>query len=154
MRISDWSSDVCSSDLHQRPLRRGREPRPAPRAPARGARMTTADMQPDQLEDAPRGEQFYQGLLDDEIRPVPVSLRATSRGFTGSGGIERSRYFDPEFHRREMEGVWSRVWQMACRGEQNPNVGDSIVYEIGDWSLIVVRTAPDEIRALDRKSVV
>src|SRR3546814_19568535 len=83
--------------------------------------MTTADMQPDKLEDAPRGEQFYQGLLDDEIRPVPVSLRATSRGFTGSGGIERSRSFAPEFHRRAMTGVWRPVWKMASRAGQTPH---------------------------------
>src|SRR3546814_16956334 len=107
--------------------------------------MTTADMQPDQLEDAPRGEQFYQGLLDDEIRPVPVSLRATSRGFTGSSGLARSRYFDPEFHRREMECVWRRVCQMACRAAQIPTVRALIVYDIGDWSLIFARTAPDAL---------
>ena len=36
---------------------------------------------------------------------------------------------------------------MACREEQIPEVGDSVVYELADTSLIVVRTAPDEIRA-------
>jgi nitrite reductase/ring-hydroxylating ferredoxin subunit len=36
---------------------------------------------------------------------------------------------------------------MACREEQIPEVGDSVVYEIADTSLIVVRTATDEIRA-------
>ena len=58
-----------------------------------------------------------------------------------------SRYFDPEFHRLEVERVWSRAWQMACREEQIAEVGDCVVYEIADRSLIVVRTAPDEIRA-------
>ncbi len=43
--------------------------------------------------------------------------------------------------------MWGRTWQMACREEQIPEVGDSLVYEIADWSLVVVRTAPDEIRA-------
>jgi phenylpropionate dioxygenase-like ring-hydroxylating dioxygenase large terminal subunit len=43
--------------------------------------------------------------------------------------------------------VWSRVWQMACREEQIPNVGDSVVYDIAGFSLIVVRSAPDRIRA-------
>src|SRR3546814_5992837 len=33
MRISDWSSDVCSSDLQ----RRGEQPAKQPRPPARGA---------------------------------------------------------------------------------------------------------------------
>ena len=43
--------------------------------------------------------------------------------------------------------MWRRVWQMACREEQIPEVGDSLVYDIVDASLIIVRTAPDEIRA-------
>ena len=94
-----------------------------------------------------RGERFYQRLLDEETREVPVSLRATSAGHLDPAGIVASRYFDPEFHRREVEQVWGRTWQMACREEQIPQVGDSIVYEIADWSLIVVRTASDEIRA-------
>src|SRR5687767_13084574 len=95
----------------------------------------------------PRGERFYQDLLDDEVRPVPVSLRSTSPGFTEPAGVAPSRYFDSEFHRLEVKCVWGRVWQMACREEQIAQVGDSIVYEIADWSLIVVRTAEDEIRA-------
>src|SRR3546814_4396714 len=34
MRISDWSSDVCSSDLHRQP---GGQPAPEPRRSRRGA---------------------------------------------------------------------------------------------------------------------
>ncbi|CAO5165324.1 Rieske (2Fe-2S) domain protein [Frankia sp. AiPs1] len=94
-----------------------------------------------------RGQHFYQRLLDDETRPVPESLRAVSAGYTEPGGIAPTRYFDPEFHRREVEKVWGHTWQMACREEQIPEVGDSIVYDIADWSLIVLRTAPDDIRA-------
>ena len=44
--------------------------------------------------------------------------------------------------------MWGHVWQMACREEQIPEVGDSVLYEIADWSLIVVRTAPDTISAV------
>jgi phenylpropionate dioxygenase-like ring-hydroxylating dioxygenase large terminal subunit len=94
-----------------------------------------------------RGQHFYQQLLDEETRPVPASLRAASVGHTEPAAVAPSRYFDPEFHRLEVERVWGRVWQMACREEQIAEVGDSLVYEIADWSLIVVRTAPDEVRA-------
>jgi phenylpropionate dioxygenase-like ring-hydroxylating dioxygenase large terminal subunit len=94
-----------------------------------------------------RGEQYFQRLLDDETQPVPESLRATSTSPVGDLEITRERYFEPAFHRLEVERMWRRVWQMACREEQLPEVGDSIVYEISDASLIVVRTAPDEIRA-------
>ena len=111
--------------------------------------MTTPGLGPNagQHDEIARGERFYQQLLDDETRPVPVSLRATSVGHTEPVTIAPARYFDQEFHRLEVERVWGRTWQMACREEQIPEVGDSLVYEIADWSLIVVRTAPDEIRA-------
>ena len=97
--------------------------------------------------DVARGERYYQQLLDEETRAVPVSLRATSVGPLEPTEIAPARYFDPEFHRLEVDRIWRRVWQMACREEQIPEVGDSVVYDIADDSLIVVRTAADEIRA-------
>ncbi|MCU1458260.1 MAG: aromatic ring-hydroxylating dioxygenase subunit alpha [Actinomycetia bacterium] len=97
--------------------------------------------------EAGRGEVFFQSLLDDDTRPVPASLRATSTVGADDLDIAPGRYFEPEFHRLEVDHVWRRVWQMACREEQIPNVGDSIVYDIVDASLIVVRTGPSEIRA-------
>ncbi len=98
-------------------------------------------------EDVARGQDFYQGLLDAETRPVPPSLRVTSAGALEPAQIPPSCYFDPGMHRLEIERVWSRVWQMACREEQLAAVGDSIVYEIGDASLIVIRTTETEIHA-------
>jgi phenylpropionate dioxygenase-like ring-hydroxylating dioxygenase large terminal subunit len=94
-----------------------------------------------------RGEQYYQRLLDDEARDIPESLRATSTVRVDDYDVASARYFDPAFHRLEVERMWRRTWQMACREEQVPEVGDSIVYEIADASLIVVRTEANEIRA-------
>lgn len=42
--------------------------------------------------------------------------------------------------------MWKRVWQMACREEDIPEVGDTLVYEICDISLLVVRTSESEIK--------
>ena len=47
----------------------------------------------------------------------------------------------------EVARVWRRVWQMACRHEQIPAVGDRVVYESPGVSLVVVRSGPDEVRA-------
>jgi len=55
--------------------------------------------------------------------------------------------YSEEFHRLEMERLWPRVWQVACREEEIPNVGDYVNYEIGHESILVVRSAPDKIRA-------
>ena len=70
-----------------------------------------------------------------------------------SGAIEApmksstAPYISPEYAREEKEKLWLKVWQMACREEEIPNVGDFYTYEILDQSLIVVRTAEDEISA-------
>ncbi len=76
-----------------------------------------------------------------------MSLRKSSPGALEPMDIAPSRYFDAEFHRLEMERVWRRTWQMACREEQIPEAGDHVVYDIGDTSLIVIRTTADEIKA-------
>jgi nitrite reductase/ring-hydroxylating ferredoxin subunit len=55
--------------------------------------------------------------------------------------------YSREFHRLEMERVWPRTWQPACRVEEVPEVGDYVNYEIGADSILVVRSAPDRIRA-------
>ena len=60
--------------------------------------------------------------------------------------IPARRYYDEAFYRQECDAVWSRVWQMACRLEQIPNVGDWVEYAILDKSVIVVR-AKDGVRA-------
>ena len=55
--------------------------------------------------------------------------------------------YSEEFHRLEMERVWPRVWQIACREEEIPHVGNYVNYEIGHESILVVRSAPDSIKA-------
>jgi len=55
--------------------------------------------------------------------------------------------YSAAFHRLETERVWPRVWQIACREQEIPNVGDYVNYEIGHESILVVRSAPGSIRA-------
>jgi phenylpropionate dioxygenase-like ring-hydroxylating dioxygenase large terminal subunit len=54
--------------------------------------------------------------------------------------IPAQRYYDPAFFELERERLWPHVWQMACRLEEIPEVGDWVEYKILDWSVIVVRT--------------
>jgi nitrite reductase/ring-hydroxylating ferredoxin subunit len=54
--------------------------------------------------------------------------------------IPVQRYFAEEFYRLECERLWPHVWQMACRLEQIPNIGDWTEYRILEKSVIVVRT--------------
>ena len=62
--------------------------------------------------------------------------------------IPKARYLSREFLDLEYERMWSRVWQVACREEEIPNVGDYVEYTIGDESIIVVRSGTDTISAL------
>src|ERR1700751_3149265 len=52
-----------------------------------------------------------------------------------------------EYLRAERDKLWRKIWQEVGRVEEIPNVGDYITYEILDDSIIIVRTAPDQIRA-------
>ena len=63
------------------------------------------------------------------------------------GFVPKERYTSREFLDLEMDRMWSRVWQVACREEELQSVGDYVEYVIGDQSILVVRSAPDTITA-------
>lgn len=54
--------------------------------------------------------------------------------------IPTQRYYDPGFFELEREYLWPHVWQMACRLEEIPNVGDYTVYNILDRSVLMIHT--------------
>ena len=89
----------------------------------------------------------YQQLLDADSREVPTQYRWVSPIGPGPTFVPVDRYISPEFHQLEREHLWSRVWQMACRLEVIPEVGDHITYEIAGMSILVVRSAPDTVSA-------
>lgn len=71
-----------------------------------------------------------------------------SVGTVRPDSIPASHYISRDFARLEAKaGVWTRTWQMACREEQLVKVGDFATLELGDDSIIVVRSAPDRIVA-------
>ena len=89
-----------------------------------------------------------QQVLADDINPAPAIMRAESPAQgQSSADLSIERYFSKEWHDREIEQVWRKTWQLACRVEEIPNVGDHTVYDIVHDSLIVTRTGPDEVRA-------
>lgn len=56
-------------------------------------------------------------------------------------------YISEEYARAERDKLWAKVWQVAGRLEDMPNVGDYLTYEIMDQSVLIVRTEPDVIKA-------
>jgi len=95
-----------------------------------------------------RGPSVQKILDGDRVQP-PAVLRQSSPRDMGREDVSLDRYHSREWHEREVQTVWRKTWQMACRVEDIPNVGDTEVYEIVHDSLIVVRTGPadSDIRA-------
>jgi phenylpropionate dioxygenase-like ring-hydroxylating dioxygenase large terminal subunit len=89
----------------------------------------------------------YQQLLDTDTRSVPEVLRLESPRYLGSDDIDVTHYTSRAWHDLEAERLWPRLWQFACRESDIPEVGDHIVYDIVRSSYVVMRTAPDEIKA-------
>ncbi len=56
-------------------------------------------------------------------------------------------FLSPEYAKAEADRLWAKVWQMAGRVEEIPEVGNFITYDIGDDSILIVRAAPDKIKA-------
>ena len=54
--------------------------------------------------------------------------------------IPSARYYDAAFFELEREQVWPHVWQMACRLEIIPEVGDWVEYANLGKSALIVRT--------------
>ena len=62
-------------------------------------------------------------------------------------GISVGRYVDPDFQKLEYEKLWSKVWQVAIRVDEIPEVNDYTVYRIGDRSVFLVRVDQNTVKA-------
>src|SRR3982074_3884312 len=73
-----------------------------------------------------------EGLAEDCSLPVTIGVEA---------------YTSEDYARAERDKLWRKVWQQVGRVEEIPEVGSYLTYDILDDSIVVVRTAPDKIRA-------
>ena len=89
-----------------------------------------------------------QEYLDNDARPVPAVLRYDINENLGTEPLDVERYISREFHDREVEKVWRKVWQFACREDHIPNPGDHVTYDIADDKLIIMRQPDGTIKAL------
>ena len=65
----------------------------------------------------------------------------------GPAFVPKGRYLDVEFLRLELDKMFSRTWQIACRVEELPGIGNFVEHRIGDRSILLVRESPESIRA-------
>ncbi|MET1756453.1 aromatic ring-hydroxylating dioxygenase subunit alpha [Novosphingobium sp. RD2P27] len=69
---------------------------------------------------------------DELVKPVTIGSEA---------------YVSEDYARAEQDRLWRRVWLQAGRLEDIPEVGDFITYDILTDSILIVRTAPDQVKA-------
>lgn len=60
--------------------------------------------------------------------------------------ISTDRYTDPEYVQREHDNIWMRVWQVAGRDSELPEVGDWKEYRLLDQSFFLIRGRDERIR--------
>lgn len=89
----------------------------------------------------------YQDLIKTDSRKVPDVMRLSQPSDDLPRQIPIERYTSREFFDLEVEKVWRRSWQVACREEDMPDPGDHLVYDIAGLSFLLVRTDDGEIRA-------
>ena len=89
----------------------------------------------------------YTEYLAEDSQKVPTFMVEENFEFLGSDDISMERYTSEEYFKAEAECMWTRVWQFACRVEDIPNIGDSLVYDILNWSFVIVRSEEDKIQA-------
>ncbi|MDE2620944.1 MAG: aromatic ring-hydroxylating dioxygenase subunit alpha [Sphingomonadales bacterium] len=89
----------------------------------------------------------WNQLAAADTNGVPGYLLEDHERDMGDAPIGVERYVSPEFFALEMERMWPRVWQFAAREEELPEPGDSVVYEYGHKSFLLVRQPDRSIRA-------
>ena len=65
----------------------------------------------------------------------------------GTELIPKERYTSKAFMELEWERMWTKVWNIAGRASDIPNVGDYFTTELGPESFLIVREQPDQVRA-------
>lgn len=91
------------------------------------------------------GKSVRETLLGDP--DVPAPLLVESYEFMGDGDIPLERYTSEDTYNLEVDKLWSRTWQWACREEHLANTGDYYVYDVAHYSVFIVRGDDGQVRA-------
>ncbi len=86
-------------------------------------------------------------IIGPEADHPPAALTEQSYQFLGDKDLPFSRYTSKGFFDAEIDKLWSRTWQWACREEHLPRPGDWFVYDVGPYSAMLIRTQDHSIRA-------
>jgi phenylpropionate dioxygenase-like ring-hydroxylating dioxygenase large terminal subunit len=89
----------------------------------------------------------YADILKADGGELPYTLLHNGNHRSKAKTLPYEVYYDPKYVADELENIWKKHWQVACRGEDIPNVGDRVNYEIGPLSFMIVRSGPKEFKA-------
>lgn len=92
------------------------------------------------------GPTLRDQLLADPT-PPPAPLLAQAYAYLGSDDIPYTNYTSQAYADAEVAHVWSRTWQWACHLDHIPEPGDYLVYDVGPYSALIVRTESGAIKA-------
>src|SRR6056300_502977 len=85
-----------------------------------------------------RSKPYFSEIINNDDIPPPNAINEVSNIFLGDLDIKRDRYFSIDFANLEEKYIWNKVWQFACREEDIPSIGDYYVYDILDWSILML----------------
>jgi phenylpropionate dioxygenase-like ring-hydroxylating dioxygenase large terminal subunit len=92
----------------------------------------------------------YDAVVSVEEVPVSVSPYMLESGpipVLPSWRVPTSDYTAPSFHDLEMERLWPKTWQWACRTNDIPSAGDYVEIQVARRSVLVVRDGTGAIHA-------
>jgi phenylpropionate dioxygenase-like ring-hydroxylating dioxygenase large terminal subunit len=78
--------------------------------------------------------------------PVGSTIASVTRRRTPTR-VPASRYTSPEWAERELTRLWPRVWQIACTVDHVAAPGDYFVYDVGPYSVLIVRGDDGDLHA-------
>ncbi len=86
-------------------------------------------------------------LLQADTRSVPPVLLEQSMGKLDNIEVPKEIFFSKDYHDLEVEKLWKNIWQCVGREEDLTAIGDYLVYDIAELSVLVVRSSSTKIQA-------
>lgn len=96
-----------------------------------------------QFEDMPQ----YVDLLRRAGEEVPATAAERGTHRPENKSLPYEYYLDPKYVPEEVEKIWKKKWQVACREEDIPNIGDRVAYDVGPLSFLVIHSGENEYSA-------
>ena len=96
-----------------------------------------------QFADMPPYVEFITRAGEDV--PQTAADRGTHR--PTSKPLPYAYYLDPKYIPEEIEKIWMKKWQVACRAEDIPEIGDRVAYDAGPLSFLVIHSGENEFKA-------